>query len=858
MGGTFFYGRTLFAYEVEQMSSNKAVISDESERLMDVSIIESFQLAQGILIYPAGNDWVLPLGEFSESLGISIELSAYMGLAQGFIVSEDRKFQLDVRKCRVEIAGKIETFNCKEAIVHGEEIYVHRLLLERWFPVTILIDSLSSKILLKTKERLPIEARKERERLAESTKGVSEAFDPGFPEEKDPYSLLSFPTISEQWSLTRQTTTDKSAFAFQHNTQFGAEFLGLEGTGFMTGINRDIQNLRIGFAKRSANGDLLGPLHVREINLMNLALPFAPLITRGGTGKGFLLSNYPIRAPTTFQNNNFEGDLPPGWEVILYRNDVLIDRFLANGTGRYFFRDVPLIYGNNIFRLSFFGPQGQRRDEYQTFNISQDLIAPGTRNFKFGIAELDNNGPQRLQFQYAENFSKYFTTNFGMVRDHLSDTYSWVGLTGVNPLFLVNTLCAISHSGKGKACEWSELMGIGSAFTLGLKYTRLMDFHSEVFNPKITDDQNSQLSGNLLYRIPLIPAATIGFGLIKNGYDSADSVTLLKNNIGVSAGQAVINNELNYQLATPGSTSGKWSIDYRPSVFGFRFSSEYTATAIKSFEGELSKTVDDYAAGLGLRYNLDSDSYNFSVNINRNFKKFTAGFNTTASSASNYSMSLLLSFTVVPEPITPSARFYGLLGTNLGSIAVQAFKDANRNGIFDAGEQPVPNIRLAVNLSESEISTDENGVSLLTGLQPYIPAHISVGSNSIEDPFLFPAKKGIRIIPRAGHISSIAFPFVTFGQVDGTVTVKSKSGYSPKRGLIVEVRDLQGKVVATTKTDRMGIYQVDRVPVGTFTINLSSKQLQELGFFPHPEERKVTIPEEGGFESEQDFILERD
>ena len=74
-------------------------------------------------------------------------------------------------------------------------------------------------------------------------------------------------------------------------------------------------------------------------------------------------SNKPLTGNTELNTLDLQGDIQPGWDVELYRNDVLINALTAGPDGRYVFNDIELLYGNNTFRLIFYGPQGQIREK---------------------------------------------------------------------------------------------------------------------------------------------------------------------------------------------------------------------------------------------------------------------------------------------------------------------------------------------------------------------------------------------------------------------------------------------------------------------------------------------------------------
>ena len=90
-----------------------------------------------------------------------------------------------------------------------------------------------------------------------------------------------------------------------------------------------------------------------------------------------MISSFPLQQQTQFDRHTFRGDLPEGWEVELYQNRALIGFQQSRPDGLYEFNNVPLVFGLNEFRLVFYGPQGQRREETARFNIAESLTPAG-------------------------------------------------------------------------------------------------------------------------------------------------------------------------------------------------------------------------------------------------------------------------------------------------------------------------------------------------------------------------------------------------------------------------------------------------------------------------------------------------
>ena len=99
--------------------------------------------------------------------------------------------------------------------------------------------------------------------------------------------------------------------------------------------------------------------------------------------RGIFLSNSPFLRPAFFRRDVLRGDLPPGWEVEVYRNNRLVDFTEAGPDGRYRLL-APLDYGPNPLELRAYGPSGQVRIWEQTVPVQPDRLPPEV--FEYGVS----------------------------------------------------------------------------------------------------------------------------------------------------------------------------------------------------------------------------------------------------------------------------------------------------------------------------------------------------------------------------------------------------------------------------------------------------------------------------------------
>ena len=119
----------------------------------------------------------------------------------------------------------------------------------------------------------------------------------------------------------------------------------------------------------------------------------------------------------------------PGWIVELYINNVLVDYIKADASGFFTF-EVPLIYGNSMVKLKFFGPWGEERTREQNISIPFNFLPPKTLEYTVGAGIVEDTLMSR--FSRADvNYGVTRSLTVGAGAEYLSSLSS-------NP---VNAIC---------------------------------------------------------------------------------------------------------------------------------------------------------------------------------------------------------------------------------------------------------------------------------------------------------------------------------------------------------------------------------------------------------------------------------
>ena len=103
---------------------------------------------------------------------------------------------------------------------------------------------------------------------------------------------------------------------------------------------------------------------------------------------GVQLTNTPTTYRRSFGSYTLSDKTEPGWIVELYVNNVLVDYVKADASGFFTFQ-IPLVYGNSLVKLKFFGPWGEERIREQNIIIPYNFLPEKTLEYTIsaGIVE---------------------------------------------------------------------------------------------------------------------------------------------------------------------------------------------------------------------------------------------------------------------------------------------------------------------------------------------------------------------------------------------------------------------------------------------------------------------------------------
>ncbi len=850
--------------------------------LLEVQLDEHV-LADAITTYQAGRETFLPLGELARLLTLAIRVQTEQGIADGYVLSEAREFHLDVAQGRVTLAGQSQLFDRTLVRLQADDIHVAASLLSRWLPLDFEIDLSSLALRVRPRERLPLQERLARERRAGKLGGPGAYEDPGYPRVDMPYRLLGVPFIDQTFGLGLRTGNGSRQSSANYTAYLTGDLLGLESSFFVSSSRQaPTPDVRFTLARHDPDAGLLGPLQARSVMFgSGVSAPsVAHIAGRSATGKGYglTLSNRPITQPTSFDRHTLQGDLPPGWDVELYFNEALIGFQSSRADGRYSFDDQPLAYGANEFRLVFHGPLGQQRVERQSFLLEQSSTPPGA--FYYSLAQhQDGAGQSRSVAQFEWGLNKYLTGTGGLVRLPASLTssntaaaatvrtdgqlYSNVGVRAFWKSFIVSS--DFFRSPQGGLLNESGLKTRVGPVALSYSHVQLKDFVSELFAPS-TDPLHTRdrlrLDGAVPAGwLPRLPRLPVTVELQREQFQSGLSSMTLTGRVAAYVRGTSLSNQLSWQNSAGSRTaSGAFQMSYRVGVTGLSGQLGYLLkpqakldTVVLAGDRRLS---EGYLLNLGLVRFISNRETLYTLGLNKSLGSYGLGLSSSYSSKGVLTVGVQLFIAMGREPRQGRWRFDALPKADSGAASARVFVDSNANGIMDAGEEAVENAAITVNGGRAPVRTDAAGIAWLDRLPTRQHVDLAVDTQTLEDPYWAPLRKGVRVLPRPGHVAQIDFPIILTSEIDGTVYLAENNGRRGIGDVVIELLDTSRRVLTTIKTSSDGYYIVPAVPQGRYFLQVSMAQLQRFRLVD-PGVRELTILPDGKFINGVDFLLRK-
>ena len=850
-----------------ELNPEKWTPRDEDLRILEMRV-EKYRLEDVLPTYQRKDYLLVPLGYLSEILDLAIDADIGTGIAQGFVFKEDKTFYLDTSRNEVTIQGTNYPYNERLVYVLDDDIYVDAGLLSKWLNITIDANLLASTVTIKSEDKFPFIVRMEREEKIAKTRAHLNVDTPYYPYHYEPYDMWNAPFIDQTFEGSSRHSDTDSTNTLRSTTYMTSDLLGMESSLYLFATNDDVlDDFRFTIGKKDPEGELLGFAQATEYAMGNITEPRLKNITIPGDQEpGALVSNFPLNRQAEYDRHRFIGNLLPGWEVELYHNDRLIGYQSVAIDGQYDFDEIPILFGRNYFRLVFYGPQGQVREQEEIFELGQSLTKKGEHYYR-ALASDNERGGSRATAQYDIGLSNKVSASFigaSIPLDVTATTveqhnYVQAGLRGYwKSLFA--TVDVIDDIDGGEAINFDLQTGIGST-VVKFNHTIMNSFFSEEYRLTAQEYKDNTefridttIPPSFLPRIPF--SLELKMADFEFGNDRNEVINLLSmQTYGLS-----LSNQLSYvqNSSSQNIFTGTFGLSSYIDGVGIRGTINYAIQPIDEITN-VDITVrpslyKNYQFTYGINHSLKVDVTELRASASKAIGKYNLSFGARYNTDDVVSLDARFSIGIGREPRQKKWDANALAIAGRGSVSARVFLDNNQDGLFNEGDEPIENVGFTINGGYQKIRTDENGIAFITGVPEHRPVNLAINTSTLDDPLWTTALDGMRIVPRPGQAMQLDFPIFTSGEIDGTIYLIRNEQTIPAGRVKVEVVSQQGQVIRSTTTEYDGFYVISNIPLGTYSVRVSPSQMSSLNLQTEIEPSFV-ISADDQFKSGVDFKL---
>jgi hypothetical protein len=810
----------------------------DEQYILDVNI-RALRLGDTVRAYNAPEGTCVVLGDFLTALDVPMRIDLTAKKASGWAFKESNKITVDYAALRATYPGhKAEPIAPGTIRETPDGWCVQATALAKWFGVGVKPMTSGSVLLLQSDAKLPVELAMEREQRAARIHKA--AFDlKALPQVRVPYRMWRTPALDFVVSGgVTYRANDGVKVDRQSSIYAAGEIARLSYDAQVTTTDRGKPNLlRLRAFRSDPDAGLLGPLKATHFGVGDVEGFDSSLAGTAVAGRGAVITNRPLTARTAFDRTRVEGDLPTGWEAELYRNGELLGFAKSDGSQRYVFEDVQLLYGENRLRVVLYGPQGQVKEREDLLNVGQDNIPKGKTWYWLGANQPgrdiitlqkppDVTGTPRAQAAVSVEHGLDARTSVGVLaRAMLIDDQRVTFLEGTVRRSIAGALVEVSaarESNGGRAAH-AQILGkiknvyvnadalIANGFHLRggpaqtVKEGRLaldvpmkvgkifLPLHGEVHYTDRPDGSRTleaasrlsasidsfNLSADLRYRqdyrATFRPPPEVRLGLIGSG----------------RIGDVRVRGQVDFDV--------KPASRFR----GADLSAYWSASERSDWEGGLAYDGLEHRGRARISHIMRLDRFALSLTGEAATDGSVAGgFNL------NFSLDPRSGFTLSRRPLAEG-----------GMVHATVFRDLNDNGIRDSGEPLEKNVLITTGARQVERKTDAKGSVVVGGLTPYMPIPVGIDTTTLDDPMLVPKKPIQVVVPRPGVSADVQIALVGGGDIEGALI---KNGEQAFEGVDVELVDVNGKTVDTARTDFDGFFLFERVAYGRYSIRIGA------------------------------------
>jgi hypothetical protein len=793
-------------------------------------------------------DVYLSLSDFFDFLKINHNISAGKDTLSGFLLNAKDIYLIDARHHTIWYQHKQIILVPEDLINTAAGYYMKSGCFGKAFGLNSLFNFRSMMVSLETKLDLPVIRELRQEQIRNNINRI--------------HGIVKVDTtIVRNYSGFKMGMADWSAVSSRQ--QHGVNYTGL--------------NLSLGAAIAGGETDLSlkyassQPFKIRDQlylwRFVNNDNPLIRQITAGkispqtiasvyGPVSGIELTNTPSINRTAFGTYKLSDMTSPGWKVELYVNNELVDYQQADASGFFSF-NVPIVYGNTLIELRFYGTQGEERLQRRNITIPFNFLPQKEFEYNFygGIVE-DGSSSRYMRLNFNYGLTRQVTIGGGM--EYLSSIPS----RKATPFLDASVRLASGLRLHGEYAYGVRTKGV-------LNYRLSSGLEAELDYILYDKDQRAVLFNYREERKAIInfPINSGSFNLFSRF--TLDQVFLSSSNYtnaelllsGVIAG---VNTNLTTfshlsRMNTPlaySILSQTYNLPQRI-LFSPQVQYQYNTKKCTAVKFNAERPLFNYGyIKLSVERNFILHSYSTSIGLRYDFSFARTAITASHSNSSGLTLTQTASGSLLYDGATHHAAFNNNSNVGKASFTVITYLDLNRNARKDTNEPKVPGLSLHIEGGVMKYS-EQDTLIRITNLEPFRNYNLTVNAAGFDNLAWQLTKTVISVTAEPNQSKLIEIPVTVGAEVSGTVYMKRNAERQGIARIKVNIYDKQLKLVAQVLTERDGYFSYLGLAPGAYTVCIDAAQLRQLKIVAWPERLPAAISKrpEGDIVDGMEFIL---
>ncbi len=833
---TFLPGITSFAQE--------ETAYDEISVFLNVRNVGSGEIDAVI----KGSEVYLPVTDLFDFLKIRNIPSPGLETITGFFINQEASYSIDRIKNQIQYGNKSFKLETGDLIRTETNLFLRSSFYGQIFGLNCIFDFRNLSVTVNTKLELPIIREMRQAEMRENLnrlKGEVKA---------DTIIGRSYPMFHfgmADWSVIATEQINGQAET-RLNLTLGAIIAGGETTVSLNYNSREpFTEKQQYYLWRRVNNDNKFVKQVMAGKVFTHATSsiFDPVV-------GVQVTNTPTTFRKSFGSYTLNDKTEPGWMVELYVNNVLVDFVKADAAGFYSFQ-VPLVYGNSLVRLKFYGPWGEERVSERNISIPFNFLPKKKLEYYVNAGIVEDTLFSRFS-RSSVNYGLSRGVTIGAGYEYLSSVSSGPMMPFANASFrLASNLLLSTEFTYGVRAKGSLSYRLRSNIQFDLNYTKYAKGQTAI-NFNYLEERKVAISvpirikkfsayTRLTVNQLVLPTTlyTTGEWLLSGSlWGVSTNLTTYALFIGNTSPTVYSNLALSFRF--PGNITVTPQIQYGFTDNGLqtgriRLEKRVIQNGYLNLSYEKSFMSDFYVGEIGFRYDFKFAQSGFST---RRTNKYTTLVQHARGS-------------FISDRKTRYNTTDNRANVGKGGITVLPFIDINANGTRDAGEPKA--YGLSLRASSGRIERIDNDTTIrIFNLEPYADCFIELEQSGFDNISWTLKNKTMSVAVDPNMLKLIEIPIYVVGEASGMVTIdKGEGNILGLARVIVNIYNSDQKLSGRTLTEEDGYFSYFGLAPGTFTVRLDTAQMRRLSMISTPDSINfdITANIEGDFIDGLDFNI---